>query len=256
MTLKVRKPFIAGNWKMHNNLEESKKLVQAIVDASKNKTDVEIMIAPVFTAINTVSKITKGTNVILSAQNCHWQEQGAFTGDVSPAQIKDAGASCVILGHSERRSIFGETDEIINKKLKTAVKFGLTVVFCVGETLQQRESGKTFEILSEQLKKGLADISKEQTENLVIAYEPIWAIGTGKTATPTQAQETHKFVRQELSKLFDESASDKIRIIYGGSVKSENIDAIMSRPDIDGVLVGGASLKAESFLRIINFKNE
>lgn len=169
-------------------------------------------------------------------------------------QVKDAGATCVIIGHCERRSIFADTDEIVNKKLKSAIKYGLIPILCIGETSTQREQNKTYVILSCQLKNGLKDLQKEQILNLIIAYEPIWAIGTGKTASPQQAQDVHKFIRQQISALYDGETAKKIHILYGGSVKSENIDAIMEQSDVDGVLVGGASLKAESFIRIINFK--
>jgi triosephosphate isomerase len=255
MMSKTRKPLIAGNWKMHNTLAESEKLAYSIAAACRNKSDRDILIAPSHTALNAVYRAIKGSGILLAAQDIYWEEKGAFTGAVSPLQVKDAGATHSIIGHSERRSVFGDTDEIVNKKLKAALTFGLIPILCVGETLTQREQNKTEDVLTVQLKNGLKDLTKKEIPELIIAYEPVWAIGTGKTATPNQAQLAHKFARQCISGLYDKETAQKIRILYGGSVKPENSGEIMAESDIDGVLVGGASLKPESFIRIIDFKN-
>lgn len=248
----TRKAFIAGNWKMHKTIAESKALAQAIKEA-QNQNEADIMIAPVFTSLNAVAEVLKGSNIILSAQDCFYEEKGAFTSQVAPNQIKDAGASCVILGHSERRKLFGDTNEILNKKVKAALAQGLRVVYCVGETLVERESEKTLSVIQEQLEGGLKGFSTQELKDLVIAYEPVWAIGTGKTATPEQAQEVHKAIREILGQKFDETFAQQVRILYGGSVKTDNVDAIMAKEDVDGVLVGGQSLVAEQFIRIINY---
>lgn len=251
MALVTRKPFIAGNWKMHNTLQESHELAKSIATACRDKTDIDILIAPSFTALNTVYKTIKDSRILIAAQDTHWQDKGAFTGAVSPLQIKDAGATYVIVGHSERRAIFGETDETINKKLNAVLASGLIPIFCIGETLNQREKNETENVLTAQLKKGLKDLTKKEISNFIIAYEPVWAIGSGKTATPLQAQSAHKFIRQLIAQIYNDETAQKIRIIYGGSVKPDNASEIMTQPDIDGVLVGGASLEAESFLQII-----
>jgi triosephosphate isomerase len=248
----IRRPFIAGNWKMHNTVAESVALAQAVKQAA-NKNNADIMIAPSFTSLHAVSQVLAGSKIILSAQDCHEADRGAFTSQVSPVQIKDAGCTHVILGHSERRSLFGDSDEILNKKVRAALNHGLIVVFCVGETLVEREMDKTMMVIQEQVSGGLKDFTKEELRDIVIAYEPVWAIGTGKTATPGQAQETHKEIRALLAQRFDEDFASKVRILYGGSVKTDNIDSIMAQPDVDGVLVGGQSLEAGKFTRIIDF---
>ena len=248
----TRKAFIAGNWKMHKTIAESKALAQAIKEA-QNQNGADIMIAPVFTSLNAVAEVLKGSNIVLSAQDCFYEEKGAFTSQVAPNQIKDAGATCVILGHSERRKLFGDTNEILNKKVKAALAQGLRVVYCVGETLVERESEKTLSVIQEQLEGGLKGFSTQELKDLVIAYEPVWAIGTGKTATPEQAQEVHKAIREILGQKFDETFAQQVRILYGGSVKTDNVDAIMAKEDVDGVLVGGQALVAEQFIRIINY---
>lgn len=248
----ARKSFIAGNWKMHKTIAESKALAQAIKEA-QNKNDADIMVAPVFTSLNAVAEVLKGSNIIVSAQDCFYEEKGAFTSQVAPNQVKDAGATCVILGHSERRKLFGDTNEILNKKVKAALAQGLKVVYCVGETLLERESEKTLSVIQEQLEGGLKGFTVQDLKDLVIAYEPVWAIGTGKTATPEQAQEVHKAIRDILEQKFDKDFAQKVRILYGGSVKTDNVDAIMAKEDVDGVLVGGQSLVAEQFIRIINY---
>lgn len=247
-----RTPFIAGNWKMHNTIAESKALAQAIKDGAKNKNNANILLAPSYTALSAVAEVIKGSNILLAAQDLCWEDKGAFTSAVSGPQIKDAGCTHVIIGHSERRSVFGDTDEILNKKTAAALKHNLVPVFCVGETLAEREEGKTMDIIKTQLDGGLKGFSEEQLSTLVIAYEPVWAIGTGKTATPEQAQEVHAEIRKYFEK-YSKEFSEKIIILYGGSVKTDNVDAIMAGPDVDGALVGGQSLVAEQFNRIIDF---
>lgn len=249
----MRKPVIAGNWKLYKTNKEAADLVTRLIPDVQKNCDVEIIVAPVFTALTTVKAVISGTNIMLSGQDCYWEEEGAFTGEVSPKLLVDAGCSHVIIGHSERRQFFGETDETVNKKIKAALITGLTVLFCVGETLGEREAGKTFDVLERQVTGGLTGISKEQLKNIIIAYEPVWAIGTGKTASNEQAQEAHAFIRTLVAGLYNKSAGNKIRILYGGSVKPDNINGLMAQPDIDGALVGGASLKAESFSTIVNF---
>ncbi len=249
----MRKPVIAGNWKLFKTNSEAVELVSGLIPLVKDNRDVEIIVAPVFTSLTSVSKTIAGSNVLLSGQDCYWEEEGAFTGEVSPKLLRDAGCSHVIIGHSERRQYFGETDETVNKKIKAALKAGLTVIFCIGETLAERESGKTFDVLKRQVIGGLAGISGEELQAVIIAYEPVWAIGTGKTATDDQAQEAHAFIRSLVAEHFGKVTSNEIRILYGGSVKPENIKGLMTQPDIDGALVGGASLKTESFGAIVNY---
>jgi len=252
----MRIPLIAGNWKMNLTREEAKDLAQKIKDGLDPNLKHEVLLAPSFTNLETVKKVIKETKILLAAQNMFWEEKGAFTGEVSPIQLKDIGCNYVIIGHSERRNIFGETDEIINKKIKSALKNEINVIMCIGETLTERETGKTYEVLRKQLENGLKDIDKNSILKIVIAYEPVWAIGTGKTATPTQAEEAHMFIREKIKDLYDRNISDKIRILYGGSVKAENIDDLMAQKNIDGVLVGGESLKADKFLRIIHYQKK
>ena len=252
----MRIPLIAGNWKMNLTREEAKDLAQKIKDGIDLTLKHEVLLAPSFTNLETVKKVIKETKILLAAQNMFWEEKGAFTGEVSPIQLKDIGCNYVIIGHSERRNIFGETDEIINKKIKSALKNEINVIMCIGETLTERETGKTYEVLRKQLENGLKEIDKNSISKIVIAYEPVWAIGTGKTATPTQAEEAHMFIREKIKDLYDRDISDKIRILYGGSVKAENIDDLMAQKNIDGVLVGGESLKADKFLRIIHYQKK
>ncbi len=249
-----RRSLIAGNWKMHTNLAEARELAMTVVKASRNVPDRDVMIAPPFTSLNAVAEVIKGSRVKLSSQNVCWEEKGAFTGEISPTMLKESGCVMAIVGHSERRHVFGESDEIINNRVKGAMKFDLTPVFCVGETLEQRENGKTLATLETQIHSGLKDVAIKNPDQLVIAYEPVWAIGTGKTATVEQAQEAHEFVRNLIEKLYEKSIASKIRILYGGSVNQDNVDSLMQQTDVDGALVGGASLKAESFSRIINFQ--
>ena len=248
----ARKKFIAGNWKMHKGIGDALALareVTGLVAQFRQKTD--IAIAPPFTALHPVGKALEGTNVTLAAQNCHAEPQGAFTGEVAAPMLKDAGCSWVILGHSERRQYFAETDEGVAKKTKVALDSGLTPISCVGELLAEREGGRTLEVVSRQVKGGLAGFPGEQGRSFVIAYEPVWAIGTGKTATSRQAQEVHAHVRALLVELWGGEVAQAVRIQYGGSVKPDNAAELLGQPDIDGALVGGASLKAADFLGII-----
>ena len=248
-----RKPLIAGNWKMHTTIDEAENLAKSIMESGV-PTDRDVMLAPPFTAIKAVSQVISGSNILLGAQNVCWEEKGAFTGEISPTMLKDAGCAMAIIGHSERRHIFGESDALINKRVAGALKFGLVPVLCVGEKLEEREADKTFQVLEGQLREGLAGVSLDSAGNMVIAYEPVWAIGTGKTATIDQAQEVHVFVRSLLADIYEKNIATGIRILYGGSVNPKNVDDLMGQEDIDGALVGGAALDSTSFSRIINFK--
>jgi len=254
--MKNRRPLIAGNWKMYKTCSEAVETARHLIKLVTDAKDVDIMIAPQFTALAPVSEIVKGSLVSLGGQNLFWEKEGAYTGEISAEMLIAAGCSHVIIGHSERRQYFGETDDTVNKKINSAIKGQLTPVFCVGETEKERESKDTFSVLDKQVTKGLEDFSSDQLEKLVVAYEPVWAIGTGKTATSDQAQEVHQFLRSMLEKIFGDSFSKTIRILYGGSVKPENIVELMAMPDIDGALVGGASLDAETFSKIVLFKTQ
>ena len=247
----MRKPIIAGNWKMHKTISESVSMVSDLKSRVSDVSDREIVVCPPFASLESAGKALKGSNIKLGAQNLFWEEKGAFTGEVSPAMLTDAGCSYVIIGHSERRQYFGETDDTVNKKIFAALKFNLTPIVCIGESLEQREKGQTFTVLEKQLREGFKNVSKEQMLKIVIAYEPIWAIGTGKTATPQQAEEAHIFIRKTLASMFGNDISDRVRILYGGSIKPENISDLMAEPNIDGGLVGGASLKVDSFVKIV-----
>jgi triosephosphate isomerase len=248
----MRTPVIAGNWKLYKTTAEAVALVQGLIPLVREKRGVEVIVAPVFTVLSKVSEVVAGTNVKLAGQDCYWEEEGAFTGEVSPKMLLDAGCSHVIIGHSERRQYFGETDATVNKKIKAALAANLTVLFCIGETLAEREAGQTFTVLKTQVAGGLANIAGEQLRNVIVAYEPVWAIGTGKTASDEQAQEAHAFIRSQVAALYNPALADQTRILYGGSVKPENIAGLVTQPDIDGALVGGASLKADSFAGIVN----
>jgi triosephosphate isomerase len=250
----MRRPLIAGNWKMHKNVSESVALVSQLKEMVADAKGVEVVVAPPFTALAAVAQVLKGSNILLSAQNTFWEESGAYTGEVSPSMLKDIGCACTIIGHSERRQYFGETNETVNKKLKTSLKASLLPIVCIGETLEEREIGKTLKVIEEQVRGGLKGLSSAEMEKVVIAYEPVWAIGTGKTATSEQAQEVHLFIRKVIAELFGSKLAESLRILYGGSVKADTIDELMAQKDIDGALVGGASLKADSFARIVKFK--
>ncbi|MCM8833078.1 MAG: triose-phosphate isomerase [Candidatus Omnitrophica bacterium] len=249
----MRKSIIAGNWKMYKTPTESINFVKELVKNLKNYKDRDVLICPPFTSLYPVSEILKNSSVKLGAQNVFFEDQGAYTGEVSPLMLKDIGVEYVICGHSERRNIFGETDEIINKKVKKVVESGMKAILCVGEKLEERERGETFKIIENQLKKSLENFDKMQ--EIVIAYEPVWAIGTGKTALPQQAEEVHTFIRELISKIYNKDIAENLIILYGGSVKPENIDQLMKEKNIDGVLVGGACLKLDSFLRIIDYRS-
>lgn len=248
----MRRTIIAGNWKLHKTIGETVELITGLKRSLHEVTSVEIVVCPVFTALADAHDVLIESNIQLGAQDVYWEDSGAFTGEVSAPLLKDAGVDYVIIGHSERRQYFGETNATVNKKIRAALRHGLKPIVCVGETLQQREDNKTFEVIEGQCAESLAGLTAEEMASIVIAYEPVWAIGTGKTATPQQAQEVHKFIRDLLARLYDGSLAEEIRIQYGGSVKPENAAELMSQPDIDGALVGGASLKVDSFVGIVN----
>jgi len=251
----TRKPLIAGNWKMFKTCPEAGETARHLVELAGSTSSVDIMIAPPFTALMTVSEIIRDSSIELGAQNLFWETEGAFTGEISAPMIASAGARYVIIGHSERRQFFGETDETVNKKIPMAVKASLIPVVCVGETESERDSGKTFSVLDKQIQKGLKGLNLDAQNPPVIAYEPVWAIGTGKTAHADQAQEAHAYIRNLISQAFGNQLADAVRILYGGSVKPNNIIELMALPDIDGALVGGASLKPETFSEIIHFQS-
>jgi triosephosphate isomerase len=248
----MRKKVIAGNWKMNYNLQQSVIFIQQLKEELiKKERNAEVIICPNFIVLSEAKKIIKNSPIKLGAQNIYYEESGAFTGETSADMIKSVGCEYVILGHSERRTIFNETDEIINKKIKQALKHGLFPIFCIGETLEEREKDITNHIIRNQLELGLKDISAEEITKIIIAYEPVWAIGTGRNATPEQAQEVHAFIRNFLAVEYGLELADRVIIQYGGSVKPENAKDLLSQPDIDGALVGGACLKVDSFIRII-----
>jgi triosephosphate isomerase len=249
-----RLPFIAGNWKMNKTVTEAIDLVKQLKASLSAIEGVEVAVAPPFTALFAVRKELEGSSIRLAAQNLFWEEKGAFTGEIAPPMLKEVGCHYVILGHSERRQFFGETDDTVNRKVKAALSQELKVIFCIGETLKEREEGKTFAVIERQVPGGLKDIHKEEMSSIVLAYEPVWAIGTGKTATPEQAEEVHRFIRKKLAELYSKEIADGVRIQYGGSVTPENIRGLMEQEDIDGALVGGASLKSETFSKIVRFK--
>ncbi|MEY2541249.1 MAG: triosephosphate isomerase [Verrucomicrobiota bacterium] len=253
----MRKKIVAANWKMNMTQAESARFVESLLLDLSDVSDVEIVIIPPFTAISKVTEsLGKAQNIKVGAQNMHWERNGAFTGEISSALLRDLFVRYVILGHSERRTLFGETDEIVNKKVRAAHEATLRPIVCVGETLEQREKGKVEKVLSKQLSDSLAGLESKELQETVIAYEPVWAIGTGKVATAEQAQEAHAFIRKTLAGISDDATADRIRIQYGGSVKPDNARELMSQPDIDGALVGGASLDPRSFAQIVNAARE
>jgi len=249
----MRQPIIAGNWKLHKSIPETVELIAAL-KRELRPGGPEVVVAPVFTALAAAVEAAAGSGIRVAAQNCYHQASGAFTGEVSPQLIRDLGCLDVILGHSERRQLFGENDEFINLKIKAALAAGLRTIFCIGETLEERESEQMYEVLTRQVRVGLAGLDAGMMDQVVVAYEPVWAIGTGVTATTDQAEEAHEFVRGLLAGMFDKPVSEQTRILYGGSVKPDNVDGLMAQANIDGTLVGGASLKAGDFLRIINYQ--
>ncbi|MGE5364839.1 MAG: triose-phosphate isomerase [Bacteroidota bacterium] len=248
----MRKKVIAGNWKMNNDIPASEKLISEIKEQlSAISTDAVVIVCPPFVSLSKASELLKGSQIKLGAQNMYFEDNGAYTGEVSASMLKSAGCEYVILGHSERRSIFMESDEVINKKVKKAISAGLKPIFCVGETLQEREEGIMENVITTQVTGGLKDISAEELKTVIVAYEPVWAIGTGKVATPAQAEEVHSIIRKLIAQLYNQEAAENIIIQYGGSVKPDNSAELLSQPDIDGALVGGACLKADSFAGII-----
>jgi len=250
--MSLRKKLIAGNWKMNKTSADAQTLAKEIVAAVGKVIDVEIVVCPPFTSIETVAKVVDGSNVKLGAQNMHPEASGAFTGEISAPMLRALFATHVILGHSERRAYFGETDAFVNKKVVVALKNQLKPILCVGETLAERESGSTLKVVQTQLEGGLAGVSKDDAATVVIAYEPVWAIGTGKVATTEQAQEVHAFIRSLLVKLFGDVIAQKVRILYGGSMKPSNAPELLAQKDIDGGLIGGAALETRSFVDLVN----
>ena len=248
----MRTPLIAGNWKMYKTVDETVKYVKELRLLVKDSQGVEIVVAPPFTAVHAAAEAARNGNVGIAAQDLYWEREGAFTGEVSAAMIREAGAEYVIVGHSERRTLFGETDANVNRKVIAAFGAGLTPIACIGETLDQRERNETFEVLDRQIKQGLDGVTGEQIGQLVIAYEPVWAIGTGRNATAAQAGEAHAHIRQRLRQWFGPDAAELCHVLYGGSVKPENIADLIAQPDVDGALVGGASLDVRSFVEIVN----
>ena len=246
---------MAGNWKMNLSLKEAEDLLARIKEAQEDLDRVDVLVAPPFTTLQLARTMLTGTDILIAAQNMHWEQKGACTGEISPLMLREAGCSHVILGHSERRAHFFETNEAVNRKAESAINVGLTPIICIGETLQDREEGRTFDIIRAQLDESLRACSERVSlpEEVILAYEPVWAIGTGRTATPEQAQEVHLFIRRWLEKAFGPDTGNATRILYGGSVKPDNSKELMEQPDIDGTLIGGASLEADSFLSIIRF---
>jgi triosephosphate isomerase len=247
----MRIPFIAGNWKMYKTVQDAVVFVKELKSAVRDVVDVEIVVAPPFTAVHAVAEAARNSNIGVAAQDLYWEREGAFTGEVSPTMVKEAGAEYAIIGHSERRRLFGETDTIVDRKTAAAIGAGLTPIVCIGETLEEREREETFAVLDRQIKDGLDGFSAEQVAELVVAYEPVWAIGTGRTATSAQAGEAHAHIRMRLRQWFGGDAADRCHVIYGGSVKPDNIRELIAEPDVDGALVGGASLDVRSFIEII-----
>jgi triosephosphate isomerase len=252
----ARRPLIAGNWKMYKTGAEAVEFARRFVPLVAGAGDRDIMIAPAFTALEAVAGALQGTPVALGAQHLHWETEGAFTGEISPRMLTAAGCRYVVIGHSERRQYFGETDESVNRRVRAALQAGLAPILCVGETEKERDAGETFSVLDKHVRNGLKNFVANELSALVIAYEPVWAIGTGKTATRTQAQEAHAFIRSLVSSLFTAELAGAVRLLYGGSVKPENISELMAMADIDGALVGGASLNPDSFAKIVLYQQE
>jgi triosephosphate isomerase (TIM) len=249
----MRRPVIAGNWKMYKTVNETLEFIDAFKPLVQNSTRCEIVIAPSFTALSAAAKSVRGSNIGISAQDLYWEKEGAFTGEVSALMLADAGCGYTIIGHSERRQYFGESNEAVSKKIRAALSGALIPIVCVGETLAEREGGHTQQVIETQSRQGLAGLTVEDFSHMILAYEPVWAIGTGRTATPELAEEVHRFIRDLIQRTFGDRVAQELRILYGGSVKPENIKGLMAQDDIDGALVGGASLTPESFARIVNF---
>ena len=248
----MRTPVMAGNWKMYKTARQAAETIRSLAEAVKGVPGVEVVICPPFTALSAAVDAAKGSPVAIGAQDCYWEKEGAFTGEVAVPMIADLGCSHCIVGHSERRQFFGETDATVDKKVAAVLGAGLTCIACVGETLQEREAGQTFAVLERQVRNGLT--RHLASSRLIVAYEPVWAIGTGKTASPAQAQEAHAFIRQVAAQAASPTAAQAVRILYGGSVKPDNVAQLMAQPDVDGGLVGGASLDAASFAKIVRFR--
>jgi triosephosphate isomerase len=253
--MKDRKPFMAANWKMNLSLAEAEDLLTSIKQAHIDFDMVDVLVAPPFTILQLAREVLAGTNILIAGQNMHWEKNGAFTGEISPLMLREAGCSHVLLGHSERRTYFFETDEMVNRKVGAAIDAGLIPIICIGETLEEREEKKTFDVIRTQFEESLKTHRQlgNLPESLILAYEPVWAIGTGKTASPAQAQEVHLFIRECIRETFGPGTGEAIRILYGGSVKPDNSRELMIQPDIDGTLIGGASLKPDPFLSIVRF---
>lgn len=249
----TRVPVIAGNWKMHKTTGEAVALIAELAPLLTQKKPCTVVVCPPFTALHAAKNSVKNTTIHLGAQNLHWEAQGAFTGEISPSMLKDAGCDYVIIGHSERRQFFAETDESVNRKLKAALTANLIPIVCVGESLAEREAGVTEAVVERQVREGFAGVDKDQVAGVVIAYEPIWAIGTGRTASTADANAVCSFIRKIIHSIFGAAPAEAIRVLYGGSVKPDNVDELMGASDIDGALVGGASIKAADFARIVNF---
>ncbi len=249
----MRRKFLAGNWKMYKTAAEAEALARALIAALSKEKDKKIMIAPPFTALHAVRKALQGSQLLLGAQNAAAEIEGAHTGEISPRMLKDAGVAVVILGHSERRHVYGETDTLVNKKVRLALSEALEVILCVGETLEERQKGITEKVVGEQTRAGLSSVGTDALARVTIAYEPVWAIGTGKNATPEDADAVHAFIRSIITEMYGAASAENIVIQYGGSVKPDNVKALMKMQNIDGALVGGASLKAETFLPIVQF---
>jgi len=249
--MEARVPLIAGNWKMFKTVAEASAFVTDLRAAVRDAKGVQIVVAPPFTALHSAAQVARGSNIEVAAQDLHWEKQGAFTGEISATMIREAGAAYVIVGHSERRQLFGETDAIVNRKMQSAIAQGLTPIMCIGETLAERERGETLAVLDRQIKDGLDGVTAGQVAAMVVAYEPVWAIGTGRNATAAQAGEAHAHIRTRLRQWFGGDAADSCRVLYGGSVKPDNVRELIAEPDVDGALVGGASLEVRSFADIV-----
>ena len=252
----MRRPVIAGNWKMYKTIAEAVDFIEEIKPVAAQAGHCDVIVAPPFTALAAACATAKGSKVSVAAQNCHWDKEGAHTGDVSTVMLRDAGCTHVIIGHSERRHDCGETDAQVNKKVKAALAAGLTPIVCVGETLAEREGGETEKVLERQFTAGLIGLTPADFSRIIIAYEPVWAIGTGRTATPEMAGQAHRFIRSLARQQFGGSGADGVRILYGGSVKPDNVGALMAQEEIDGALVGGASLKVDSFASLVNYPRD
>jgi triosephosphate isomerase (TIM) len=249
----MRKPVIAGNWKMFKTVKETVQFIEQVKPLVQNNREVEVVIAPPYTALSDAVKTSGGSNVKISSQSVHWEKEGAFTGEIAAGMLVELGVQYCIIGHSERRQYFGETNQTVFKRTKAALQSGLIPIVCVGEVLEEREAGRTAEVIKTQFSEGLAGLTPEEFSHIIIAYEPVWAIGTGKTATPEMAEEVHRQIRGLVKTQYGEQLAEGLRVLYGGSVKPDNVKGLMSQPDIDGALVGGASLKPDSFAALVNY---